>query len=78
MIRSQGMESPIVINTPGYSANVSKIDSYSLHDDNLIWGVHQYANARLSFGGPERTEERHDWADRTLDNRAIIVDEVGG
>ena len=78
VIRSRGMESPIVINTPGYSASLARIDSHPLGDDNIVWGVHQYANARLSFGGPERTEERNDWADRTLHDRAIIVDEVGG
>jgi hypothetical protein len=76
-IRAAGNTAPIVVNAPGYSAFLSKIDSYPLGDDNIVWGAHRYANAKTEFGPAQRHEERHDWADRSLE-KAVIVDEVGG
>jgi hypothetical protein len=75
-IRDQGMTSPIVVNTPGYSASLSRIDTYPLGDENVIWGVHRYANVKVTFGDTDRVDERRAWADRSLD-RAVIVDTVG-
>ena len=37
-IRAQGMTSPVVINTPGYSAALSRIDTYPLGDDGVVLG----------------------------------------
>jgi hypothetical protein len=75
-IRAEGMRSPVVVNTPNYSADLSKIDSYPLGDDSIIWGVHRFANFKLNFTERERVDERRSWAGRTLE-RAVIVDMVG-
>ena len=75
-IRAEGMESPVVVNTPNYSADLSKIDSYPLGDDSIIWGVHRFANFKLDFTERERVDERRSWAGRTLE-RPVIVDMVG-
>lgn len=75
-IRAQGMTSPVVINTPGYSAALSRIDTYPLGDDGVVWGVHRYANVKVTFDDLDRVDERRAWADRSID-RAVIVDTVG-
>ena len=61
------MTSPVVVNTPNYSADLSKLDSYPLGDDAIIWGVHRFANFKISFDARERVDERRAWAGRTLE-----------
>jgi Cellulase (glycosyl hydrolase family 5) len=75
-IRKQGMTAPIVVNTPAYSSDLSRIDTYPLGDDALVWGVHRFANVKVKFAATDRVDERRSWADRTL-TRAVIVDQVG-
>jgi hypothetical protein len=65
-----------VVNTPGYSAALSRIDTYPLGDEDIVWGVHRYANVKVDFGSADRVDERRAWADRSLD-QAVIVDTVG-
>ena len=75
-IRDEGMRSPVVVNTPNYSSDLSRIDTYPLQDDSVIWGVHRFANLRTEWTEAERQDERRAWANRTLD-QAVIVDAVG-
>jgi len=75
-IRSEGMRSPIVLNTPNYSSDLSKVDQYPLHDRNLVYGAHAYANNLTGVGAPERALYTGLWAG-LAGRHAVIVDEVG-
>jgi hypothetical protein len=77
VLRAEGVTAPIVVNTPDYSRDLSRIDSFPLDDENIVWGVHRYATTDVEFSAAERLDERRAWADRSLD-RAVILDEVGG
>ncbi|MGH3995143.1 MAG: glycoside hydrolase family 5 protein, partial [Pseudonocardiaceae bacterium] len=76
VIRAAGMESPIVVNAPGWSWNLSQVESYPLRDDQLVLGAHRYANDQPSFHAGEREEVERSWA-RLARERPVLLDEVG-
>lgn len=76
-LRAEGVRSPVVVNTPDYSKDLTRVDSFPLADANVVLGVHRYSTTNEPFTELDRREERRAWADRSLE-RAVIVDEVGG
>jgi hypothetical protein len=75
-IRGAGMRSPIVVNTPSFSWDLSQADRYPLGDPNIVYGAHRYANDNLTFSKSERDDVEKKWAPLAK-NRAVIVDEIG-
>lgn len=75
-IRGEEMRSPIVLNTPNYSSDLSKVDQYPLGDPDVVYGAHAYANNHLGVGAPERALYEGLWAGLAR-RHAVIVDEVG-
>jgi Cellulase (glycosyl hydrolase family 5) len=75
-IREAGMESPIVVNTPGYSWDLTGIRRYPLDDENLVLGAHRYANDAHGLTGAGRREVEIGWA-RMARTRPVVLDEVG-
>ena len=75
-IREAGMRSPIVVNTPAFSWDLSRIDRYPLHDRAIIYGVHRYGNDDRTFSAAQQTDSDWSWATLAT-THAIIIDEVG-
>ncbi len=75
-IRDAGMESPIVVNVPSWSWNLSQLASYALDDDQLVLGAHRYANDSSSFDAEEREEVERSWAG-LADSKPVVLDELG-
>jgi Cellulase (glycosyl hydrolase family 5) len=75
-IRSQGMTSPIVVNTPLWSSSVENVPSYPLGDSNLVFGVHAYGNNRQGVTGADVPDYQRAM-DSATGQLAVIVDEVG-
>lgn len=73
-IRSAGFANPIVINTPGWSNDISQIPQYHLPDNNIVYGWHRYADGQTF----NQSKEDQAWASTKLSSRfAIIGDELG-
>jgi hypothetical protein len=72
-IRDAGMESPIVVNTPGYSWDLRGVRDHPLGDDNLVLGAHRYANDERALN---RREIEAGWASMAR-TRPVVLDEVG-
>lgn len=75
-IRDAGMESPIVVNTPGYSWDLTGIRDYPLGDEDLVLGAHRYANDATGLTEQDRREIEEGWA-RMARTRPVLLDEVG-
>jgi len=75
-IREGGMRSPIVVNAPAFSWDLSRIDRYPLHDQAIVYGVHRYGNDDGAFGPAQQADSDGSWANLSA-THAIIVDEVG-
>ena len=75
-IRAAGMRSPIVVNAPAFSWDLSRIDRYPLHDRAIVYGVHRYGNDDRTFSAAQQADSDGSWANLSA-THAIIVDEVG-
>lgn len=75
-IRDAGVESPIVVNGPGFSFDLSPAPRYPLGDDAVLYGAHRYGNTNATFTPAERMEVERAIAapGRRL---PVLVDEVG-
>jgi Cellulase (glycosyl hydrolase family 5) len=72
-IRGAGARAPILVNTPHWSSSLDRVDAFGLGDDNVVFGVHAYANDRPAF---DPAEAQAAWA-RVARRHAVVVDEVG-
>jgi hypothetical protein len=75
-IRAAGMKSPVMVNTPGYSWDLSGIRTHPLGDDQVVLGAHRYANANTRLGPKQRREIQAAWAGLAK-RRAVVLDELG-
>lgn len=75
-IRAAGVRSPIVVNGPSFSWDLSQVDAYPLGDDDVIYGAHRYANNEPTFSEAQQAEVDRLWGGLAVDH-AVIVDEVG-
>ncbi len=77
-IRNAGMNSPIIVNTIGWSWDLSQVGSYPLHDNNIIYGAHRYPNpaTHFTFNAADQASCDTMWANLAA-QFPIIVDEVG-
>jgi Cellulase (glycosyl hydrolase family 5) len=75
-IREAGMESPIMVNTPGYSWDLTGAREYPLGDEDVVLGAHRYANDATSLTPEARREIERGWA-RLAARRPVVLDEVG-
>jgi hypothetical protein len=77
-IRKAGMTSPIIVNTIGWSWDLSQIASYPLHDNNIIYGAHRYPNpaTHFIFNATDQASCDTMWAN-LAEQFPVIVDEVG-
>jgi hypothetical protein len=75
-IRNAGMESPIVVNTPGYSWDLSGVRDHPLGDENLVLGAHRYANDAPGLTRVSLRQIEVGWA-RIARTRPVVLDEVG-
>ena len=70
------MTAPVIVNTPGWSWDVTGVEDHPLGDDQVILGAHRYANDEASFDAAERAEAGDAWA-RLARSRPVLLDEVG-
>jgi hypothetical protein len=75
-IRNGGMESPIIVNGPGYSWDLSAVSRTSLGDPNIVLGAHRYANGGSGLDHEALREIGSGWA-RIAKRRAVVLDELG-
>jgi hypothetical protein len=75
-IRAAGMESPIIVNGPGYSWDLSRVRPSALGDPDIVLGAHRYANEATWLDPNTRGEIESGWA-RFARHRAVVLDEVG-
>jgi hypothetical protein len=75
-IRDAGMTSPIVVNAPGWSWNLTEVASHPLDDDNLVLGAHRYGNDSTHFDEEERQEVEQSWAGLAR-SAPVVLDELG-
>jgi hypothetical protein len=75
-IRDAGMESPIMVNTPGYSWDLTGVRDHPLGDEDLVLGAHRYANDAGGLTEEDRREIEDGWA-RMARTRPVVLDEVG-
>jgi hypothetical protein len=75
-IREAGMESPIMVNGPGYSWDLSGVRDHSLGDDDVVLGAHRYANDAGALTSEGRHEVEQGWAELAR-TRPVVLDEVG-
>ncbi len=75
-IRAAGMSSPVMVNTPGYSWDLSGVRQHPLGDDQVVLGAHRYANANTRLGPKQRQEIDAAWAGLAR-RRAVVLDELG-
>jgi hypothetical protein len=75
-IREAGMESPIVVNTPGYSWDLTGVRDHPLGDEDIVLGAHRYANDSTSLTPEGRRQIERGWA-RLASRRPVVLDEVG-
>lgn len=53
-IRAAGVTSPVVVNGPAYSTDLSQLGRYRLADPQVLYGAHRYGNTYASFDAEER------------------------
>jgi hypothetical protein len=75
-IRAAGMRNPVVVNTPGFSWDVSGVERHPLGDRQVVLGAHRYANDERRLGQSQRAEIQAAWAGFT-ERRAVVLDELG-
>jgi cellulase (glycosyl hydrolase family 5) len=75
-IRHAGMDSPIVVNTPGWSWNVAGIERHPLGDHNLVLGAHRYANDVRKLTRGQVREIGRSFAGLARE-RPVLLDEIG-
>ncbi|MGH2745154.1 MAG: glycoside hydrolase family 5 protein [Pseudonocardiaceae bacterium] len=75
-IRGAGMESPIIVNTPGYSWDLTGVRDHPLGDPDVVLGAHRYANDATGLTAEGRSQIEHGWA-RLGSRRPVVLDEVG-
>lgn len=75
-IRTAGMESPIVVNAPGWSWNLEQVGAHPLGDDQLVLGAHRYANDATSFDEKQQAEVERMWAGLAR-TKPVVLDELG-
>jgi hypothetical protein len=75
-IREAGMESPIVVNTPCYSWDLTGAREHPLGDEDIVLGAHRYANDSTSLTREGRRQIERGWA-RLASRRPVVLDEVG-
>jgi hypothetical protein len=75
-IREAGMKSPIVVNTPGYSWDLTGVRDHPLGDEDVVLGAHRYANDATGLTGEGRRQIERGWA-RLASRRPVVLDEVG-
>jgi hypothetical protein len=75
-IRDAGMESPIVVNAPGYSWDLTGVRKHPLGDEEIVLGAHRYANDATGLTAEGRSQIERGWA-RIASRRPVVLDEVG-
>jgi hypothetical protein len=75
-IRAAGMDNPVMVNTPGYSWDVSGVRRYPLGDGQVVLGAHRYANTNIELGPKQRKEIDAAWASFGQ-HRPVVLDELG-
>jgi len=75
-IREAGMESPIMVNAPGYSWDLSGVRAHPLGDEDIVLGAHRYANDAGELTAEGRGQIERGWA-RMARTRPVVLDEVG-
>jgi hypothetical protein len=75
-IRAAGMRSPVMVNAPGYSWDLSGVPTHPLGDDQVVFGAHRYANEQTELGPKQRAEIEAAWA-ALGERRAVVLDELG-
>jgi hypothetical protein len=75
-IRDAGMDAPIVVNTPGYSWDLTGARDHPLGDEDIVLGAHRYANDATELTEEGRREIERGWA-RLAARRPVVLDEVG-
>jgi Cellulase (glycosyl hydrolase family 5) len=75
-IRDAGMDSPIVVNAPGYSWDLTGVREHPLGDEDVVLGAHRYANDARGITAEGRRQIEASWA-RLARTRPVVLDEVG-
>ena len=75
-IRAAGMDSPIMVNAPGYSWDLTGVREHPLGDSNVVLGAHRYANDARGLTAEGRHQIEEGWA-RMARTRPVVLDEVG-
>lgn len=75
-IRGAGMDSPIMVNAPGYSWDLSGVPEHPLGDEDIVLGAHRYANDARGLTAEGRRQIEEGWA-RMARRRPVVLDEVG-
>jgi hypothetical protein len=75
-IRDAGMDSPIMVNAPGYSWDLTGVREHPLGDEDIVLGAHRYANDARGLTAEGRREIEEGWA-RLARTRPVVLDEVG-
>lgn len=75
-IRAAGMRNPVMVNTPGYSWDLSGVRRHPLGDRQVVLGAHRYANANTRLGPQQRSEIDGAWASLGR-RRPVVLDELG-
>jgi hypothetical protein len=78
LLRDNGYQNPILINTVHWSSDLSRIYEYPLGDDNLVYGARRYGNDHQTFDSSHRQQVEAWWGTLAQDSQfAFVIDEVG-